>query len=346
VWNALILERRLAMKQALRGLAVGATMLALTAPALAQSSGQAPPPAPAETRPATTTALGDTGIWFVPTGEVLPAGKWSGSAYYVNFDREEGFSDVTHFLGTFAYGAGGRAEIYGSLRVDTRIKRRLKPFFREGSGGAQGPLNDFPGLTESWSGDNIGDLFIGAKVNLISQSTQAPVAFALRGTLQLPTGDFASGAGTGKLGGSIDAIVSKEFAEQVEMAWSGGVVFRGDPDDMNLSNTARFGWGLSFPSRAPLRGFVEATYEAKFSKTIDFSTPLVAADGSHTPDSTFIREPFDLTLGLNYQARNGFFAGAGVLLAVNQRAVPYGGTELARLYDGQNRVAANVGGTP
>ncbi len=34
------------------------------------------------------------------------------------------------------------------------------------------------------------------------------------------------------------------------------------------------------------------------------------------------------------------------ILAVNQHAVPYGGVELARLYDGDQRVAANVGGVP
>jgi hypothetical protein len=34
------------------------------------------------------------------------------------------------------------------------------------------------------------------------------------------------------------------------------------------------------------------------------------------------------------------------VLAVNQRAVPYGGMELARLYDSQQRVVANVGGRP
>ena len=34
------------------------------------------------------------------------------------------------------------------------------------------------------------------------------------------------------------------------------------------------------------------------------------------------------------------------VLAVNQHAVPYGGIELARLYDGDQRVVANVGGRP
>jgi hypothetical protein len=34
------------------------------------------------------------------------------------------------------------------------------------------------------------------------------------------------------------------------------------------------------------------------------------------------------------------------VLTVNMGAVPYGGTELARLYDGKQRVAANIGGVP
>jgi hypothetical protein len=34
------------------------------------------------------------------------------------------------------------------------------------------------------------------------------------------------------------------------------------------------------------------------------------------------------------------------VLAVNQKAIPYGGLELARFYDGQQRVVANIGGRP
>jgi len=64
-----------------------------SSPAFAQSSGAQAPPA--ETRPATTTISGDTGLWFVPTGETLPARNWSVSAYRVNFDFEQGFTDVS-----------------------------------------------------------------------------------------------------------------------------------------------------------------------------------------------------------------------------------------------------------
>src|SRR5438094_157117 len=63
-----------------------------------------------QTRPATTTFMGDTGLWNVPTGEVLPAKKWSLSAYRVNFDDNQGFSDVSNWPVTFGYGIADRAE--------------------------------------------------------------------------------------------------------------------------------------------------------------------------------------------------------------------------------------------
>src|SRR5687768_1037852 len=90
--------------------------LAVGAAASAQSSGSSPagpaqpsaqsqtsapaaqtPPRPdpdyGDLRPATTTHMGDTGLWFVPTAEILPAKRWSASAYRVNFDYQQGFTD-------------------------------------------------------------------------------------------------------------------------------------------------------------------------------------------------------------------------------------------------------------
>ena len=61
--------------------------------------------------------MGDTGLWFVPTGEVLPAKKWSVSAYRVNFDDNQGFTDVSNWPVTFGFGLEDRAEIFGSFVV-------------------------------------------------------------------------------------------------------------------------------------------------------------------------------------------------------------------------------------
>src|SRR5512138_3986956 len=107
-----------------RALALGALAFTTAAPAAAQTPSQ-PPAAPvtpaastsSETRPATTTFLGDTGLWNVPTAEVLPARTWSASAYRVNFDDNQGFSDVSNWPVTFGIGLKDRAEVFGSFVV-------------------------------------------------------------------------------------------------------------------------------------------------------------------------------------------------------------------------------------
>src|ERR1700754_4876863 len=83
----------------------------------------------ASTRPATPTFFGDTGLWFVPTGEVLGHKKWSVSGYRRGTNWVQGYTNVADFAGTFGVGVGDRAEIFGSFLVDTRIDRDLRPVF-------------------------------------------------------------------------------------------------------------------------------------------------------------------------------------------------------------------------
>src|SRR4249919_539582 len=126
------------MKQSLapRSLVGSLVLVSMVAsPAFAQAPAPTtPPPAPpaaaaADVRPATTTFLGDTGLWYVPTAEILPARKWSASGYRVNFDDNQGFSDVSNWPVTFGYGVRDRAEIFGSFVVVSRIDRDVRPLF-------------------------------------------------------------------------------------------------------------------------------------------------------------------------------------------------------------------------
>ena len=57
-----------------------------------------------ETRPATTTFYGDTGLWFVPIAEVLPNGKWSVSVYRRGTNYIQGYTNVGDFAGTVGVG--------------------------------------------------------------------------------------------------------------------------------------------------------------------------------------------------------------------------------------------------
>src|SRR5262245_54657926 len=105
----------------LMALAVGALLWAAAAGAQSSSTPASSSDSDLTTRPATTTFFGDTGIWFVPIGEVVPGGKWSASGYRRGTNYIQGYSNVADFAGTFAVGIKDRAEVFGSFLFDTRI---------------------------------------------------------------------------------------------------------------------------------------------------------------------------------------------------------------------------------
>src|SRR5262245_53847661 len=152
-------------------------------------SPSAPPPQSSssataeETRPATTTFFGDTGLWFVPTAEVLPNGKWSVSVYRRGTNYIQGYTNVGDFAGTFGVGIKDRAEIFGSFIFDTRIDRDIKPMFTTDPSFG-GVIDRYPNVNQPWTGDNIGDLYLGAKINLWSEYQQKPAAIALRAMIK------------------------------------------------------------------------------------------------------------------------------------------------------------------
>src|SRR5262245_49097862 len=221
-------------------LAVGVLALATAASAAAQTPSQ-PPAAPTgaaasssstDTRPATTTFLGDTGLWNVPTGEVLPDRKWSVSAYRVNFDDNQGFSDVSNWPLTFAFGLKDKAEIFGAFTVVSRVDRDTRPLFVSALPQVGGTVPTNPLMKDAWSGSVVGDFWIGAKWNLMSQWQQKPYAVAIRPMIKLPTGDTEKGGGTGKLDFAVDAVVSKEVNQRVEYSGYAGFIVRGSPDEV------------------------------------------------------------------------------------------------------------------
>jgi outer membrane protein OmpA-like peptidoglycan-associated protein len=274
----------------------------------------------ADRRPATTTVDGDTGLWFVPTAEVLGPRKWSFSAYRKNLDFEQGFTDVTTVPVTFAFGLGDRVEFFTAIEAVRRIDRDSRPiFFDTGTDEGGGVVNDYPFVREAWSGNDFGDIWVGAKFNFLSQYENDPVAFGLRARVKIPTANEDEGAGTGKMDFGVDAILSGEANERVEWAGTLGYMHRGDPDGFDISNGIKWGFGLGFPSRQGLRLTAEIHGEQYLSDEVTATTRLTAidpADGSISPLVSGNDSPINATLGLTWQHSNGFFLGAGVNWAI------------------------------
>lgn len=291
------------MQMSLRVLSAALACLLVTASAHAQTTG--------ETRPATTTSEGDTGLWYVPTAEVLARGKWSASGYRVSLNYVPGFTNVADFPLTFAAGVARNVELFGSFKAVTRIDRDLRPLFVNDAE-VGGPIGRYPFANTTWTGSKVGDFIVGAKISLLSEARQQPMALAIRGSVKLPTGDKDGGVSTGKLDSFIDVVVSKEVPRIVEFAGYAGGAFRGTPDGVSQSNGLRWGIGGGFPSRSPIRLTAEMNGEKPFNDTITVSSPLRGVDAS-LASGTYALQNFTAgTLGLTLQLPNGFFAGVGM----------------------------------
>src|ERR1700741_4699992 len=209
-----------------------------SAPASQTSTSQSPPSSDTATRPATTTFYGDTGLWYVPTAEILPHGKFSVSGYRGGTNWVQGYQNVGDFAGTFGFGIKDRAEVFGSFLFDTRIDRDVRPLFIVNNSVFGGIVDRYPRVNQYWTGDNVGDFYVGAKVNLWSEYQQKPAALAVRGMLKLPTGKEDVGVSTGKLDTILDLVISKEISKLVEAAGSAGYEWHGQPDGFDIPGSA------------------------------------------------------------------------------------------------------------
>jgi len=260
-------------------------------------------------RPALPTFYGDTGFWFVPTAETLPARGWSVSLFRANFDRRQGLTDVNHIGVTAAIGLSDRVELFGSWRV-VRLDRDVRPVFVPAEPVFGGVSQEYPYVRRGWSKTLGGPTYVGAKFNLISQSRGDAMSLAPRLMVKFPS-DPTWGS-TNDWDGHIDVITSREFAAQVELSGTVGYVIRGDPDEFDVSDSITWGLGAALPTRTPIRALVEWQGEWVFSDNVRvLRPPYVAEDGSIAPLLSPISDPTNFKIGGVWQAANGLFVHAG-----------------------------------
>ena len=269
-------------------------------------------PAPRDVRPAITTFWGDTGLWFVPTAEVLKTRGWAFGAYRTELDFKQGASDVSFYPATFAVGTGGRTEFFGALRTVTAIDRDTRPLFTPSGASDSGVINEYPFVREEWTGSDFGDLYLGTKINLLSEHRLQPLAMALRGTVKLPTAK-KDGVGSGEWDYFADAIVSKELGRAVELSGFGGFAFRGDPTGISLSDGVRWGLGAAFAARSSVRFTAELHGEVPSDGDV-LTAPgvLTGTDGSSAPALTELDSRVNAAAGITWQHPNGMLLGVGL----------------------------------
>ena len=278
-----------------------------------QAWGQ-PSPQGADSRPSTVTVWGDTGLMSVPTADVLPSGQWSFSLARTESNFLQGFTNVSEWPVSAAAGLWNWGEVFASMSVVRRIDRDTHPVFVEGQREPGGVVNELPGVRQSWSGNQRGDVFIGGKLAVLSEQRSAPVGIGLRVTAKVPTA--RAGAGSGRVDWLTDIIVSKELVGQVDVTGAGGWARRGDPDGINLSDGLRWGVGAEYPARGRFRLSVTLHGEVESSaNVITRRGVLEGEDGTMAPRLSATDDPANLSIGLTWQSSGGAFFDAGLVYA-------------------------------
>ena len=296
-------------------------------------------------RPSLPTINGDTGLWFVPTAETMPAGRWSFSVFRANFDRRQGLTDVNKIGLTGAVALGDRVELFGSWGV-IRLDRDVQPTFIPEEPTFGGVSQEFPYVRRGWSKTLGGPVIVGGKWSLISQSRGDAMSIAPRLMVKFPSG--STWASTNDWDGHLDLVASRELGQAVELTGMAGAVIRGDADAFRVSDGVSWGLGATFPSRSALRALVE--WQGEFvikDNTLVIDPPFIAEDGSIAPVLSPISDPTNLKLGGVWQASNGFFVHAGMNYSFGTGGRVVGGNDIEHAPFGLDlRVGWHPGVTP
>ena len=155
-------------------------------------------------------------------------------------------------------------------------------------------------------------MYVGTKVNLLSEHRRQPMAMAVRGTVKLPTAG-EDNVGTGQFDYFADAVFSKEINRSVELAWFGGYALRGDPGGLSLSDGFRWGIGAAFGARTSLRFTTELHGEDPVNDTV-LVVPgtIVGIDGSVSPILSQLDSRVNAAAGVTWQHPGGMLLGIGM----------------------------------
>lgn len=181
----------------------------------------------------TPTQKGSTGLFNVYLADTLRKNEFTLGFHTSRIHREPGEINITVFPLSFSLGLHDRLEIFFSWEPYKRVRAAY--------------------LTMPF-GEGPGDLWAGAKINLLSERRGAPFGLALQPAARFPTSDspanLARGLTSGGTDASLDLIFSKNLAGGGTLAVNAGVIFADDKPNMlpagtqQLDRQSSFNWAL------------------------------------------------------------------------------------------------------
>ena len=242
-----------------------------------------------------------------------------GLSFEANRDVTTGLPDELSFgqqsLGYFGGKTPGSKPLASELVAGSSTVPQLRyPASPHGAlTGAAGyyDLYPFAGLVPS--GSAAGDVLVGLKIAILSESRHAGFGLAVRPYFDLPIHKAITflethPVGTADLQGGVDGIVSRSIGEVAELFLNAGYRYVSQPAHVSvfhLGEDVPLGFGVTVPRSARLQLIAESTADVFV--------------GAHTPNTTFGPEdPVDLTVGFRGFLARRFSFSAGYRRPLNQ----------------------------
>jgi outer membrane protein OmpA-like peptidoglycan-associated protein len=261
-----------------------------------------------------TSAVGDIGLFFVPTADTNGRGRGRGSVARTSRNAVQGQLNVADFTASVSYGLWDRVDVFLSWDAVARVDRDLNPLFIPTDSQTGGVDPAAPYARDTWSGNRRADLRVGGKVKVIDELGGAPVSFAIRGSGRLPTGDAEDGGGVGAPAFDADAIVSRWVSRRLVLTGSVGASQRNNPTDpvvARIPPSLNWGAGVGFLPAETVLLHAEFIGDRPLKRdTTNLDQRLVAVDGSLSPIQSIVDNHRAVATGITWMARSGFFLGA------------------------------------
>ena len=210
----------------------------------------------------TPSAKGSTGLFNLFVADSLRQGEFSLGLNLTHFNREPGDLDFTLFPVSLTVGLHDRIEFFVSWEAHRQVNADairvdkiaagdpILPARLNNTVGTVAFFNDAPFL-DVGSGEGSGELWIGSKVNLLSELQGDPLGLAIQPVIKFPLSDSRSrllqGLTNGAIESGFDLILSKELPRGGTFTANYGHLFVGSSQDVNLQNRINYGVGSAMP---------------------------------------------------------------------------------------------------
>ncbi len=234
----------------------------------------------------TPTAGGSSGLFTLPKAETVRRGEISFGLSAHRFHRDPGALSFTIFPIAFSAGIHDRIEIFTSFEGYKRIGAQDVLIYKgtpEGTllpayiSSAQtiGYFNDAPFVDVPF-GDGAGDLWAGAKFNLLSEGRNNCLDFALQSIARFPTSSHTQrklrGLTPGVFDAGLDIVASKRLKDKGTVAGKIGFLSGRNVDGIDRQHQLGWGAGLEWALIKPSLYIIGEFAGEKFlgEKAFDF----------------------------------------------------------------------------